>query len=123
MELIEAQKILDHEVRYKNIYFKVRRIVNNDTIEIKAVIQVKDACSGYAYEQSSTIPITTVEYISESYFEDLGKEDLVHLAYNACRRLEMHELDEHFKVNGVCFKDPHPELKKIEQKYDWKRQA
>lgn len=45
----------------------------------------------------------------------MTKEYLIERIYRLCMQLELHELDEHFKVNGICYKDPHPEKIKFER--------
>lgn len=112
MTLTEAQRILDNEIKYKNAHFRVNYQYNNDEIWIHIAMPVRDACSGYSYDQATLMPIKSTEMIYDSYFEQMTKEDLIRKAYEMCRRLELHELDEHFKVNNICYKDPHPERKR-----------
>jgi hypothetical protein len=39
----------------------------------------------------------------------MSKEEFIKIVYMSCRRLEMHELDEHFKINNKCLYEPHPQ--------------
>lgn len=111
MTMQEAHNIIN-EIVYKNFYFKIKHDIMDDFIRIKATAPVRDACSGYNYEVAPVIPITTVQVLDFRFFERMNKDDFICIIYQTCRRLEMHELDEHFKVNNICFKDPHPEIKK-----------
>jgi hypothetical protein len=111
MTPLEAQRILDTEVIYKDYSFHVKANFN-DEIWLTLTAFVKDACSGYSYKQAGVIRIKTQHMFVDSYFESLDKNGLIRVAYDMCRRLELHELDEHFKVNNKCYKDPHPEFKR-----------
>lgn len=113
MTLTEAQKILNEEIVYKNMSFYIQNDVYQDLIVIKSKAPVRDACSGYAYEAAPVIDIKSIESIDSLMFHRMEKEHFIHLIYNMCKRLEMHELMEHFKVNGEHLYDPHPENKKV----------
>jgi hypothetical protein len=110
MTIQEARNIIN-EITYKNFYFKIQEDIYRG-ITLVATAPVKDACSGYSFEMAPIIPIKTIQIFDERYFNILDKEQFIKILYITCKRLELHELDEHFKVNGICYVDPHPELKK-----------
>lgn len=93
--------------------FYIQYDVYQDLVVIRSRAPVRDACSGYAYDTAPIIPITSIESIHSLQFHKMDKEHFLYIIYNICKRLEMHELDEHFKVKGICFRDPHPENKKV----------
>lgn len=111
MTIQEANNIIN-SVTYKNIYFKIRQDIYTDNIILSTAIKVKDACSGYDFNMAPEITIKSTQYFVPQYFNHIEKEEFIYILYNECKRMELHELDEHFKINGKCFKDPHPELKK-----------
>jgi hypothetical protein len=108
MTIREAQQILE-EIKYKNFKFNISMMLNTHLIIIKATAPVIDACSGDEYSNSRIIPITTSQTIDHVHFDKMDREHFIYTIYNTCKRLEMHELDEHFKINGECFRNPHPE--------------
>lgn len=109
MTILEAQDILDNEISYKNASFYIRQDTYDDFIHIRGKFLVKDACSGYKYDTSPEIPLTNIETLEHKYFKSLNKEHFVEIIYQMCKRLEMHEIQEHFKVNNKCLHEPHPE--------------
>ena len=115
MNLKEAHRILTEEIIYKNYAFYIKEDTHSGFIQIRLKAPVKDACSGYHYEVSPVIPITSIDTIDPIHFDRMDREHFLYIIYNMCKRLEMHELDEHFKIEGKCFRDPHPERNKDER--------
>jgi hypothetical protein len=109
MTIQEAQTILNEEIVYKNTKFYITHDYPIYFIKLIVKFQVKDACSGYNYQISPIIEIKTNQTFDPSYFERMSKEEFIKIVYMSCRRLEMHELDEHFKINNKCLYEPHPQ--------------
>jgi hypothetical protein len=105
MTIQEAQIILNEEIVYKNTKFYITHDYSSDFVKFS----VKDACSGYNYEISPTIEIKTNQIFDLRHFHIMSKEEFIKIVYMSCRRLEMHELDEHFKINNKCLYEPHPQ--------------
>ena len=115
MTISEAWSIINTEIKYKNSYFKIREDVSTGMIVIVAFLPVKDACSGDSYELAPIMPVMSADHYEYRFFESMSKEMFIDLIYRMCMRLELHELDEHFKVNNTCYKEPHPERIKFKR--------
>lgn len=59
--------------------------------------------------------LTTQQTFTANALADVvryGEDAIVErVAYSLIRRAELHEMDEWLKLDGVCVRDPHPELK------------
>lgn len=108
---LEAQEIINSIV-YKNYRIIFRRETVYGEVGITLIAPVKDACSGYAYSVAPEVNIKTHRTYFIDYFHQMTKEQFINEIFDMCKQLELHELKEHFKVDGVCLYDPHPELKK-----------
>lgn len=106
----EAQDIIDR-ITYKNYRIRFSQDAYEDYYLLQIYAPVKDACLGYAYSVAPEITITTVYKIDASLFERFVKTDFIRLIQNQIIRLETHEVYEHFKLDGVCVVNPHPEQK------------
>jgi len=96
-----------NDVSYKDFIIKVREAPHIEGFFINVIAPVADACSGYAYTTSPKIKIMQQSLIVDVIFKT--KEDVYKHIYNLCKQIELHELNEHFKVNGTCLVEPHPE--------------
>lgn len=56
--------------------------------------------------QLSVIPCKTLG----KYSELEGQAFLMQMVHETIKNLELHEIDEWFKLDGKCVNDPHPEL-------------
>lgn len=110
MTSLEAQEIINSIV-YKNYRISFRPETVYGQVGLILTAPVKDACSGYAYSVAPEIPIKTHQTYFPDYFYNMTKEQLLEEIFQMCKRLELHELKEHFKVDGVCLYDPQPETK------------
>ena len=48
----------------------------------------------------------------QKVFPNYGDEVILQQVHMMVRKLEEHETNEWFKVDGKCYKEPHPEVKK-----------
>lgn len=109
MKINEAREVLNTIV-YKNAYFYLDMGIYDEVL-LRVKLPVKDACSGYAYTVAPEIKITSEQRFPIEHFQRIQKDEFLYLVRKMCQRLELHEVDEHFKVDGICYTDPHPERK------------
>lgn len=57
------------------------------------------------------ITLSLVRSIPLESAETVPEDALIDLIGYIIKNFEMHEFDEWFKIDGVCVRDPHPELK------------
>lgn len=110
MTHLEAQEIINSIV-YKNYRITIREELFSYDFVLTLIAPVKDACLGYAYSVAPEIHIKSNRLYDIQYFNEMTKEQFINHIFDMCKQLELHELKEHFKVNGVCLYDPHPENK------------
>lgn len=110
MTHLEAQAIINNIV-YKNYRITFRPETVYEEVGLILTAPVKDACSGYAYSVAPEVHIKTYQTYDIDYFNEMTKDQFIGEIFDMCKRLELHELKEHFKVDGVCLYDPHPENK------------
>lgn len=110
MTHLEALDIIDR-ISYKNWCIVFREDIYYSGYILTVVAKVKDACLGYNYTQAPEINVTGKHLITYEYFDQMNKEMFTKLVKHQIVNLELHEVKEHLKQDGVCIDNPHPERK------------
>lgn len=115
--LLDAAQSLIDRITYKPEW-KLRLTAEAKSVnrpwQINVHLDYKVANLDGSYE---TVDLTTCTTFTErSLIEVLVSGDFVrYIAMNLIRRAELHEIDEWFKLDGVCVTDPHPEHRQMAQ--------
>lgn len=62
----------------------------------------------YKQEIVETLPVTGNATIFKDSFKQMNFNDFVSFVFYEIKKLEMHEVKEWFKVDGLYFQNPHP---------------
>lgn len=106
-KILEKVQDLCSRIKYKpNSIILTRQAANYPGIEISIAVPCISAT-----DFSATIPIITSQAISYDELNSV-KEDLepyiLSRIYSLITRLELHEINEFFKIDGRYYKHPHP---------------
>jgi len=106
MDMKDVDKILK-KISYKKGWdFSINRAAMNDpTIHLYIRRPAIDVKSGKDTE------LSFMDRIGVEYFNSMSELALIMWVRDQVGKFEEHEATEWFKVNGIHFEDPHPELR------------
>lgn len=107
----EAARLCER-LTYKPGYrVEISRVLHDDNhLGIQPVYVRVFAMVTDVNDHSRQSPLYNSEGHPWYWFEQATEEQVVSLIRGQCRRLELHEVDEWLRLDGVCVTEPHPDL-------------
>lgn len=104
MKLKDLEDLLKR-ITYKPEFQMICRIEScADLIDIRFSRMVKDATG----MQKGYIPLYQIISFTGDALEHMDEKEMLMRIYNGLIEFEIHEMNEWLKVDGKCFKEPHP---------------
>lgn len=112
MKLQEAHGLIE-KITYKpGAVFMIERCAVMDVIRLVVTLQVVNA-----ENPNEKIPINFQRVLREDHFTALNEKNFLAMIRASLLELEIHEVNEFFKIRGEHYIDPHPETFKPSPKF------
>lgn len=95
----------------RSITYKPRTFINLSRHYACDNVILQVAFVGVPDAENPTSPtqINSQYSMSPRMFEHMERRDFIHLVHSQIVKMEMHEVDEFFKIDDKHFREPHPE--------------
>lgn len=107
MKFEDAQLLLEKRLTYKSGYgISVHKNPYKASILVSIFMTEPDSNN----PKREPGPVGSTYEIIFSDFRSMSEEEFLNRVYSQLFKMEEHSVKEWFRVDGKCFKDPHPEV-------------